>query len=178
MATLKKTKQSRLEKLIGNKIKKAKPKHEKPGYIKQLVLNQFKLIEDALDRGCDFDDLADVISSEIGREVNANTLKRYHVANRRALQGENSTDKNSEYDENKDRGVPPNKTPSMLTTDDRDRQPKIDKSFSASNSNQPNTQDKSSEEGEKTSLRDKLQNSPLDSDLFGEEEDLSDYNIY
>ena len=179
MTTSGKTKQSRLEKLIGNKIKKAKPKHEKPGYIKQLVLNQFELIEGALDRGCDFDDLADVISGEIGREVSANTLKRYHLANRRTLLRDSNGNEDHKHDEN-DHRVSSTKDDSISSKRGKkvETTPKIN--FFEQNKNELEFRDTPSEKNEKTSLEDRLRNSSLDSDLFGEDEDedLSGYNIY
>jgi hypothetical protein len=73
---------SPLEKLISKKIKKTKPKVSQPGYLKRLVANLYLTIEDALEKGCEYDDIARSIS-ETDVKIKPITLKQYHVANRR-----------------------------------------------------------------------------------------------
>lgn len=186
MATSGRTKQSRLEKLIGNKIKRVKPKHEQPGYIKKLVLKQFELIEEALDRGCDFEDIADVISEEIDRSVSAITLKRYHLANRRTLQED--TNSNEESTTNDFSQV--NEHPVEIVREMGDEKPALTDGqnehltigdLPSSSDNQKNSLKNRLRERQMANsrlTREEIDNSSLDSNMFDDDEEMSEYNLY
>lgn len=81
---MKGSKLSPLEKAIARKIEKTKSKASQPGFLKRLVAKLNPKIEDALSRGCEYDDLAKSIS-ETGVKISAATLKQYHNEYRRSL---------------------------------------------------------------------------------------------
>lgn len=196
MVTSGRTKQSRLEKLIGKKIKKVKPKHKQSGYIKKLVLKQFELIEDALDRGCDFEDIADVISEEIKRSVSAITLKKYHLANRRTLQ----EDINSNGDSTNNDFLQPNERPAEMIRKTSNniksataKQSEIEeqsqnehliiRDMPSSSSNEKNSLekrllDRQRQKADFRSVPEGTDNSSLDSSMFDDDEEMADYNLY
>ncbi|MDJ0573470.1 MAG: hypothetical protein QNJ53_31135 [Pleurocapsa sp. MO_192.B19] len=75
---MKGSKLSPLEKAIARKIEKTKSKASQPGYLKTLIAKLNPKIEDALNRGCEYDDLAKSISqTEV--KISAATLKQYHT---------------------------------------------------------------------------------------------------
>jgi hypothetical protein len=199
MATSGRTKQSRLEKLIGKKIKKVKPKHKQSGYIKKLVLKQFELIEDALDRGCDFEDIASVISEEIKRSVSAITLKKYHLANKRTLQ----EDTNSNGDSTINDFLPTNEcsvemirktsdniksaTAKQSETEEQSQNEHfVIRDMPSSSSNEKNSLEKKllDRQRQKADFRSVLEgtdnssNSSLDSNMFEDDEEMAEYNLY
>lgn len=78
---------SPLEKAIARKIDKTKDKASKPGYLRKLVAKLHLKIEAAIERGCEYDDLAESIT-ESGVKISATTLKQYHTEYRRSLNEE------------------------------------------------------------------------------------------
>ena len=73
---------SPIEKLVAKKIEQTKTKVSQPGYIKELITKLYPKIEDALARGCEYEDIAKSIC-ETQIKIKVSTLKQYHVANRR-----------------------------------------------------------------------------------------------
>jgi hypothetical protein len=165
-----KTNQSRLEKLVGKKIEKVKPKHKQAGYLKRLVTMQFEVIEDALERGCDYYDIAEAISEEIN--VSPATLKKYHLANKRKRDVQKDTAlKKFRNGESRDLVKS-----TSLTKDEivRTENSEFEAETVSSNTDL-------SEGDRESSLRDKLQErSELDNNMFAEDDDdlLADFNIY
>lgn len=168
-----KTKPSRLEKIVGKKIEKVKPKHKQPGYLKRLVKTQFDLIEDALVRGCDYDDIAEAISEEI--KVSPATLKKYHLANKR----KNGARKNPNFEESKNSKSRDLVKPTSVTNNEivRTEIDEFEVETASSNTNLSDGERESSE----SSLRDRLQErSELDNSMFDEDDEelLANFNIY
>ncbi len=72
------------EKQVAQKVKQVKPKSKQRGYAKKLVAKMFTVIEESLNGGCDYDDIATAIS-ETNVKISPSTLRRYHLANRKEL---------------------------------------------------------------------------------------------
>ena len=75
------TNRSTLEKTLAKKINSTKSKTQKPGYVKELVTKLYPEITAALDRGCDYSEIAKSMTTD-SIKVSANTLKKYHNQNR------------------------------------------------------------------------------------------------
>jgi hypothetical protein len=76
------------EKFVVQKVKQVKPKSKQRGYAKKLVAKMYTVIEESLNQGCDYDDIAIAIS-ETNVKISPSTLKRYHLLNRKKFEQEN-----------------------------------------------------------------------------------------
>jgi hypothetical protein len=76
------------EKFVAQKVKQVKPKSKQRGYAKKLVAKMFTVIEESLNQGCDYDDIA-VAISETNVKISPSTLKRYHLSNRKNFEQDN-----------------------------------------------------------------------------------------
>ena len=72
------------EQSVASDIKRIKPKVKRRGYAKELVEKLYPVIEDALNDGCSYDEIAQAISTNQVK-ISPSTLKQYHVHNRGQL---------------------------------------------------------------------------------------------
>lgn len=72
------------EQSVASNIKRIKPKVKRRGYAKELVEKLYPVIEDALNDGCSYDEIAQAISTNQVK-ISPSTLKQYHVYNRGQL---------------------------------------------------------------------------------------------
>jgi hypothetical protein len=154
------------EKFVAQKVKQVKPKSKQRGYAKKLVAKMFTVIEESLNQGCDYDDIATAIS-ETKVKISPSTLKRYHLSNRKNFDPENLPQQ-QRLDQSNQKAI------------DSEKQYDSEKSLLSIGSElqaQLKTQaNKSTDHGQEPSnLVDKLKLSESDADFFGGDDDHNDF---
>jgi len=162
---------SPLERTIRQKIRATKSKAQKPGYLKELVLKEYETIEEALKSGCEFDDIASSISETIIK-ISAATLKKYHLANRKARQG--SVISKVDKEEEKDNPVFPSQ---LKETKNKDAVPVV-QNQTQSEVITTNHNHQERREEQKTTLAERLKQSTSSVDIFSDEDIASEFNTY